>query len=281
MIDRERKTTRLFVLLLVFIACILALYVNLFQTVKINVVHNPSQTVYRDLQDKYPDILECPCTNKDIKLRKILQINVTYHQICSSGFVSPLFFGQLATFDTTNTHQYDFMTMSGVYFTHVLLLCQLVEEYASSTYDVYLNDVFTTSKLMTSDKFQEKLQSQTNSRIGFIKTYMNHAILDVLQFSSKSYGIPTLYTYFNMEVTADGSIKTGLSYFFNCSCITSPDTCFTDAAFYAYTPSNNTLTLLYKVMGIRLACSPTRSTLLSSFACWYSSECYEQVKDLV
>jgi hypothetical protein len=273
--------TRLYVFLLVFITVILALYVNLFQTVKINVVNNPSQTEYLALQAKYPDILECPCSNKNILNKKIVQIYATYHQICSSGFVSPLFIGQLAMFDTTNTYQYDFMTMSGVYFTHILLLCQLVEEYDNNAYDGYLDEVSTTSQLMTSDQFNEKFNSQTISRIGFIKTYINHAILDVLQFSSKSYGIPILYTYFNMEVTANGSIRTGPSHFFNCSCITNPDTCSTDAAFYTYTPSNDTWTLLFKVMGLRLACSPSRSTLLSSFACWYSSECYEQVKDLL
>ena len=278
-INRERKMTYLYVVLLVIAATILICYANLFQTARINTVKNPSQNDYLALQAKYPAVLECLCSNNEIHYGTIMQMNITYHQICSSRFVSPLFIAQFATFDTTATHQYDFMTMSGVYFIHVALLCKLVTQYVPQAYEIYRAENFVTSKLMTPDQFEKQLNDGVVSQIAVIKTYLYHTLLDVVELSSKSYGMSALYTYFNIEINSTGSIYTAPSHFFNCSCITNPDRCSTDAAFYTYTSSNDTLALQFKIDGLRLACSPMRSTLLSSFACWYSSECYEQVKN--
>lgn len=280
-IQRERRMTYLYVFLFMIAATILVCCANLFQTIRVNTVNNPSQSDYLALQAKYPAILECLCSNSIIRHGTIMQMNIAYHQICSSHFVSPLFIAQFATFDTSTTHQYDFMTMSGVYFIHIAPLCKLVTEYVPQAYEIYGVEKFLTSKLMTPDQFDKQLNDGVVSQIAVIKTYLYHTLLDILDLSSKSYGISALYAYFNIEIDSTGSIYTAPTHLFDCACITNPDRCSTDAAFYEYTPSNDTLALPFKIEGLRLACSPMRSTLLSSFACWYSSECYEQVKGVV
>ncbi|CAF1238413.1 unnamed protein product [Adineta ricciae] len=110
-----------------------------------------------------------------------------------------------------------------------------------------------------------------------VKLYLNHTFSDILQLFSKSYGISTISTFCRTNVTVDGRIVIEADRFYNCSCITNPDTCSTNAAFYNYTISNNSLKLLHEIMGIRLTFSPSRSTLLSNLACWYSEERYDQV----
>ena len=159
----------------------------------------------------------------------------------------------------------------------LLFFCRLVQRSVTRALDEYLYTDYPKSKLLSRDRFEDKLDSEVKAKIHFIKTYVYHASLEAIQFSSKFHSISALYTFVDTDITADGNIRMKPSRFFNCSCITNPETCSTDAAFYAYLPSNNTLELLFKVLGLQLACSPSRSALLSSFACWYSSECYQQV----
>lgn len=279
-LDRERKITRLFILLLVATSFALTVHVNLSQIVEKQVVDVPPNSTYSALQARYSTELECLCSNTNVRYREIARLNMTFHQICSSPFVSIPFLLQFAAFNTLDVHQYDFMIMSGVYFVHIKLFCESVKQYVSSTLDEYFQQPFIVAKLITPEDFEEKLHSDVMNRIAFAKKYISHAMLDALEFSSKSYGISALYTYFDMKISADGSITTGPSPFFNCSCITNPDTCTIDAAFYAYTQSNDSLSLLFKVTGMKLACSATRSTILSSFACWYSPACYEKVSSI-
>lgn len=280
-IDRERKTTRLYIFLLLFLLCILAVYVIWTETVQIQHIEKPSQAEYLRLEARYPGLVECPCTNSKIYYAKLIELRVQYHQICSSDFIAPSFIAQLLTFDPTQNHPYDFMTNSGIYFTHLALLCQLVQTYVNTAFADYMDTLFLTSTLLTPDTFDLEMKRQAKSKSDFVKRYVAHAFLDALQLSSKFFGISTVYTPFNLRVTDEGSIAVAPSDFFNCSCVTHPETCSTHAAFYSYTPSTDSLVSLFKVTGLRLACSPTQSTLQSTFACWYSAPCYEQVIHLL
>jgi hypothetical protein len=168
------------------------------------------------------------------------------------------------------------MAMSGVHFTHIALLCQASQVYIDGSYRMFTDRKFIASRLLVPDIFE----TQFNSDLGKINlkllSYVEGGVSAVLEILVSSYGISSAYTSFNLRVVADGSIQIEPTGFVNCSCITDVRTCSIDAAFYAYNPSNGSLDLLSPLTGLRLGCSPLQSTLQSSLACWYSSDCYEK-----
>ncbi|CAF0745323.1 unnamed protein product [Adineta ricciae] len=159
LVDRERKMTRLYTLLLVVTTVFLAFYINLFSTEKTNAVNNPSQDKYQDLCYKYSDILNCPCSSS---------ARIT----CSD-------------------------------------IMKLVQAYVRDSDNFYQADVFPVNTLTPEDRFNNRANRETITKYVFFSTYMSHALQDVLQLSSTSYAVPRLYTYFDMKIASDGSIRTG------------------------------------------------------------------------
>ena len=269
--------TRLYIVLLLLAFTTLAFYVGLTEVSNFYTVTNPLESDYLSLQDKHPDTLQCPCSRTQIPYLNFTTVSLKFHQICSSGFISPLFISQLFTFNDTYTHRHDFMAMSAIHFTHIALLCVLTNNFISDGYRNTLHSDFITSQLMTPDAFQNKINSDLSSSEALTQAYLNRGISELLELTTASFVLSAGYTSFNLHIVSDGGIQIEPSGFSNCSCITDAKTCSTDAAFYDYNPTSGSLTLLSNVMGIRLACSPFRSTMQSTFACWYSSECYQQV----
>jgi hypothetical protein len=280
LMEREKKMTLLYVFLLMLTFTTLAFHTGLSRATITYTVKNPSQSDYLLLHAKYPDTLECPCTQQQIGYFKLIHINIKYHQICTSGFVSPFFIGQLYTYNATDTHPHDFMAMSGVYFTHIGLFCQGNQKSVNDLYKRFWEKNFVSMQLMVSEVFETRLNSDLRkTNLEFLSNW-DGGISSALELLINSYAISRAYTSFNLRVVADGSIQIEPTGFANCSCIKEPKTCSTDTAFYAYSPSNGSLDVLSNIMGVRLGCSPVESTLQSSLACWYSSECYEMVREI-
>ena len=279
--ESERKMTRLYVFLLTFTFTNLAFYNGMYTATITYTVKYPSQSEYLLLQAKYPDTLECPCKQPDITYSRLVDINIAYHQICTSGFVFPSFISQLYTYNLTDTHPHDFMAISAVHFTHIALFCQASQVYIEDSYKTFPNRKFVASRLLVPDMFETQFNSDLRKTNLEFLSYVEGGILAVLEILISSYGISSAYTSFNVRVVADGSIQIEPTGFVNCSCITDVRTCSIDAAFYAYNPSNGSLDLLFSLTGLRLGCSPLQSTLQSSLACWYSSDCYEKASEIL
>ena len=278
--ERERKMTGLYIFLLAFSFTALAFYTGLPGTINTYAIKNPSQSDYLHLQAKYSDTLECPCRNSRIRYSNLIQISIKYHQICTSNFVAPFFIAQLFIFNATQTHPHDFMGMSGVHFTHMAVFCQFYRSYINTTYASFLDGEFIASKLVIPEMFETQLNSELLNTNSLIQSYLDGGISSAIDILTNSYLISSAYTSFSLKIATDGSTQIEPTGFLNCSCIKDPKTCSTDAAFYAYSPVNGSLELLFKMIGLRLGCSPFQSTFQSSLACWYSLECYQTVRPL-
>ena len=276
-IGRERKMTYLYMFMLLVIFFVLAFYVGFSKEITMYTFHNPSEENYQHLGRLYPDTLVCPCNQTNIPYWKISEVHVTYHQICSSDFISPIFIGQLYNFDILNTHKHDFMMMSAVYFTHLRLFCEFIKQLIANSYGNSFKENFFASEAIGLDAFEKKINNDVISFTDLLKAYANRGISELLEVTTIGFLISVSSISFNLLLNVDGNIDIRPIGFENCSCIVHTETCSTAAAFYHYNPRNHSLTLLYEVMGVRLACSPFLSTMHSNLACWYSSECYNTV----
>ena len=280
MINQERQTTRLFIVLILIIFTILTSFVAVPQTVNIYNVYKPSQAEYEFLHANYPVTLQCPCNRLEISYAKLVLVNIEYHQICSSTFVSPLFIAQLLLFNDTNLYNNDFMAISAAHFTHIAFFCLTTQGLVSKAYEDFQRKSYISAKLVAPNALEEQLGRELEYLKSVLRGYLDWAIKELVEVTTMVFGLSATYTTFSLRLTPNGSVDIESGGFSNCSCITQPKTCSTAAGFYSYNPSNDSLTLLYRVAGMRFACSPARSTMQSSLACWYSSECYQTVSDM-
>ena len=277
---RERIMTRLYVILLTLSFIVLALYIGLSETRNEYTVRNPSESDYEFLLNKYEDTLDCPCARTVMHYSNFTTLNVTYHQICQSGFISPIFIGQLFAYDYSAMYERDFITMSALYFIHLAQTCGLIIATFSATFHNTLNREFVALRLLAPDEFVRKIQSDFKIYKDTAIAYSDRGLVELVETTTFSYVLTATQNAFNLRITQNGTIEIESEPFSNCSCMKNPFTCSMDAGFYDYNPITGSAVLLYKVMGVRLGCAPFRSSLQSTFDCWYSAECYGQVKDV-
>ena len=77
----ERRSTRLYLLLLVIALIVLVMYIAFgINTVHVT-IHEPTLLTYRTLKVNYAATLKCPCTQIAVKYGRFVQTQLTYHQV--------------------------------------------------------------------------------------------------------------------------------------------------------------------------------------------------------
>jgi hypothetical protein len=76
-----RFTTRLYICLYAMGLIILALYTSIEQRTLTTKVFNPSLSVVQQLQTKYIDTMECPCTRASIPINEFVRVQPHFHQV--------------------------------------------------------------------------------------------------------------------------------------------------------------------------------------------------------
>ena len=277
---REQQTTRLYIILLLLILLILFLYTTFTEQTNTYIINRPTQSVYENLQMKYPDTIECPCTTVTIPYRKFLSINPRYHQICSTGFISPVFIKQLTAFNKTNIYQLDFNMISASYFQWIASHCILSRVVIYNFYVEFQTQLYVNVKVPAPKIFIQQTNDILQSSLDLMTDRFARGSIELLGMTTHYQIVTAYYTSFNLRVTSNGSIRIDPAGFSNCSCFIEPETCSTEAALYSYDSMNNSHTRLSAVKGIRVACLPLISFRQSTFECWYSRECYDEVRCL-
>lgn len=80
-VRRERWSTRIYLVLLIAILFVMALYKGLGNQTSQITVKRPSQALFESLDQKYPNTLYCPCSTIAINYATFIRIQPTYHQV--------------------------------------------------------------------------------------------------------------------------------------------------------------------------------------------------------
>jgi hypothetical protein len=117
---------------------------------------NPSLKQYNDLQRSYSDTLECPCSTMTIQYEKFTYFSPSFHQICSSDFVTDRWISILKQSVTTQD-RFDWRNQAFIHFQLLSNLCQS----ATTTVDDYVHrfliESFVTSDVLTEEEFNTRL----------------------------------------------------------------------------------------------------------------------------
>lgn len=279
----QRYTTRLYIIFVTIAFVILLCYTVITQETTVYTVQNPSQQIYEQLYAEHSNTIECTCSEISIQYSVFISIEANYHQTCSSSFISPSFFVQLASTRTDiSIYPGDFMYLSVVYFQWLTTFCSLSQLVFSNQLTAFQTNLFVNNKLLTQDAFNIQASQLADFFISDVQYYFSRGIKEmreILGFSQLLSATSTITYKLPIKTTSSGSqVRIEPTNFFSgCSCLSDPTSCSDDAAFYSYNSMNNSFNPIFKVLGVRLACSPMESFLQSNLACWYSSECYQTV----
>ena len=272
-IERQRWTTRFFLLSLAVIFLILTVYMAIEEQQKTVIVYSPNQSEYEILLHSKPS-MRCFCATISIEYGRFLNVSPVFHQICSSDFRDWNFYQWL--YPDGDVIELDFRQSAIAYFALLEHLCAqmivtLREAYAHFSQKSYINDVLLTPELFdleahvlintliegTVDEFA--LIIETTQRLTMASQFITQYQTDDSSVVTPDFQVFLIQNDFHRD-----------RLFSNQSCFCGRNlTCQRPAAFY----DPDTHALIDTIDGLVTSCLPFSSLLASTFACFYNETC--------
>jgi hypothetical protein len=131
-------------------------------------ISKPSLSLYNDLLMKYPTILQCPCSQVSVQYGTFINISsVTYHQVCSSDFVTDAWIRALYGNGSTTqfpSEDYLFTLINQLEF--LASLCQITQQVFADALSSFNNSNFIQIYLVSPIVFSGQIQSIILKLIG-------------------------------------------------------------------------------------------------------------------
>lgn len=193
---RNRRTTRIYLILLITALFNLSIYTSLRQEkVTIN-VESPSLSTYSELFVQYPLTLQCPCNRIAIKFKEFISpIEPQYHQICSSIFVSQKWFNSVLDplIKTTDDLKTDSLRqIIRVQFQTLSTFCKVSRNTLNTSLSVFKENDFITAYVISRAEFDvrtealiEQFKQSTSNQ--FLETFK------IIQATNHANQLATLY----------------------------------------------------------------------------------------
>lgn len=263
---KQILSTRLYLVAFTSILFILVLYTSLNKkTITINVPLT-DLTQYEQLQSKYPNTLSCPCSEISIEYDLFIQLTPSYHDVCSSDFVTQRWIDYL--FDETKMNDRDFHATASAQFQVLASLCQLTQDTINASLTQFYSTKFISNQLVSMELFQtesngvvnlfQKLTPQTFKRTLDI-------IRGVVQGNLFMSAYQTNWKYTLFEANFLSPFYTNPITYNNNSC-----TCGTSAKCSQPVTLNNSV-----ISGLLIGCYPVEAMLQSSLQCVYNQTCLD------
>jgi len=87
-IQRQRVSTRIFIILLIISLVVLLVYISFENVTQTMTVKNPSIEQFNVLYQQYSDSLQCPCKTSSITYQNFIRFRPQFHAVCTSDFVT-------------------------------------------------------------------------------------------------------------------------------------------------------------------------------------------------
>ena len=293
-IRNERWSTRLYILLLSGSLLTLALYSGLAGNRTTIQVNSPSLDTYKQLQNKYGTLLQCPCSQIAIPYRNFVQLEVLLHAVCSSNFIGQQWIDYLFNENIGHYFAVDFRDAVTGQFQMLAELCRIAADAMTDGLDEFYSTELINFHVLNSITFDALIQASVSELRATIPNTFSQALKVVramtfgnqLVSASGSNAIFVVY-----EVSEKGrwyvALRAGFYYGLDkewCYC-TNLATCNTPAAFYNFMAGDD----MYKyysymynnpqayVDGWKAGCFPIESLLLSSITCLYNATCLDLI----
>ncbi|CAF1030677.1 unnamed protein product, partial [Didymodactylos carnosus] len=260
----ERRTTRLYVILLAVTLYVLTVYNAVLQRTKTTIFDSPSLSKYLELRSKYSQNLECHCSHLSVKYDKFIRLQPSYHYLCSSVFITQQWIDHLSNNDDILYYTSQFQALA--------LLCKLANQTVSDSLELFYSTYLISSTLVP----PPLLEYQISSFVDKFQTQMANTFLEAFNLIQDSISanqfISAYETNFRWYIKDNDYIKNPRLGVENvkynsgqCDCART-STCIESAIL------NNTV-----ISGFYIGCLPIETILQSSLECLYDQTCINMI----
>ena len=166
-------STRIFILLLGMGILVLVFYASISLQIRSVTVDQPSLSVYENLYNQYPSTLVCPCTRYSMSYQSIMNVEVRYHQVCTSDVIKDNTWLIYLKRPSGSLPSADFRVSGTRLFILLQSLCQLSNETVINELNVFNSRQFLSAKVVPENTFH----MQTSSIIGQFQQQVENSVL--------------------------------------------------------------------------------------------------------
>ena len=281
----QRISTRLFIVLMIIALSILVLYTSLVIVTQNVTIKQPTVNIYTELQAKYSQTLVCPCTQISINYGKFISFDPTFHQICSSDFITAHWLNYLSIGTDQSTYVFDLRSIGSIYYATLIKFCDLSLETINNALLLFNFTQYITKNLQDVNLFQSQTeQIVTLFKQATINSYLQ-ALLVGQQMTSGNGLYSSLTSNYDYRTVGNNLLnQVFVPRIFtsenstNCSCKFYPNTCGQLAGIYALSFPN--VTLIFEVPGLWTGSYMIGSLFESTFECYFNQSCIDKIYQL-
>ncbi|CAF4371750.1 unnamed protein product, partial [Rotaria sp. Silwood2] len=156
-IQRQRLTTRLFLVLIIISIIIYSFYISISTQTKTIIITNPSRDEYEQLWKMHSDTVYCPCSQIVIPYSNFIEIIPKFHQLCSSMFISPEWFNMYGAVEFTLDSLQFAGTLGAHFFKGLAAFCSIAEQTVINSYRVFSAKTFITNRVLPQTIFYNEV----------------------------------------------------------------------------------------------------------------------------
>ncbi|CAF0824548.1 unnamed protein product [Adineta ricciae] len=273
--------TRVYLILLTLTLVILTLIISLLRQTTIIIIKSPT----REQFDPLPADATCSCSQISIPYGKFVSLNASFHQVCSSDFVSDRW---IKAIDFRAQSELDFLSDFRAYgsaqFQMLAVFCRLSKSTIEYRRSSLFQSTILSPQVLKKDDLQFHVKEVVNqvklkapklfqSQIRLINEMVtnNHLVTALMSNFIYHYQSPKLNILYLNYDEVNGN---------TCECDNWLGCRKVLAWFFKIAPNSYTPTFYYPVWsipGISDGCLPTYSLLLSTLECFYDQLCVDEI----
>jgi hypothetical protein len=196
----QRWSTRFYICALTLAVFILSIYTLLTVVSERIEIHHPTFNVYKKLSVKYSP--KCPCSNVSVPYGQFVQLAPSYHQVCSSDFVTQRWIDYL--YDPATTpfyYEQDFRATASQQFQLLAILCRMRIQAINASLHSFANTSLVAAELLNEKHFDAQMQAHIDA---FKKNTINKfnqtlAFIRHLVFSNSLLSVARTFMNFGLQ----------------------------------------------------------------------------------
>lgn len=157
----QRLWTRVYLLVLAILLSFVIIFTLFSYQPDTTIINKPTLKIYNDL----PSSVDCPCILLSIPYYTFVNINQSFHDVCSSDFVNQdsmwtfMLFKAFLNSGNERANISSFSRMSLLHFQALKVLCTTANRVVHNQVALFLNSSLTSARMMELDQFQNQINA--------------------------------------------------------------------------------------------------------------------------
>ena len=207
-IRSERLRTRIYLLLFSLVLIAIIEYGALSLRTTTITEYLPTEHQFEQLSIRYPGTTRCPCSRVSIAFSEFIRLDVTYHPVCSSDFISQPWIDATFNESVTGISPVDVRKTLSAFWQSVRSLCDLVQTSVLDGFDDFKAKSFVSPEAQTREYLQTQARLNLNFSLQTSLAKLQRNLLMIRQSISGNQfisGLNTNYDLFAYDNSGDGS----------------------------------------------------------------------------